>query len=805
MSSTVYVMKTRIKVQAMISAIEHDSRDCLTRYGLSLENVPRDIKDKIENRKGVNFLQDDGLTIRTILDETEFTDLAKFFRVIKSKLSTKNGFCAEFMAKQILSLKDVRNRAFHNKPLQENDLENTQEFSQKLIDNYKLFYDFTTVKLALAGEYVSTSDVELEESRIKHNLPPAEYDETTFIGREKELKNLKHKLTKVSAPVISIIGTGGVGKTAFATQCLYELVEEDTPEFDYIVWTSFKQNKLTEKGIEAIRDNFSDLLESIVNIPFDTINKTKPLESILRWMSEFKVLLVLDNLETLSSEDSNLIELLEELPRNSKVLITSRVGLGQIEHRFPLDPLVRKDAVVLFRKYASYLSINTSQVSLEDQCVERKCTELFLNPLLIRWFLISVAGGKDVSLLSKQSASFEESLSFCLKNVFDNLSRIQRHIVNILYCRDMPTTRIEIDFFLKDSFSSDSELDSVSSEFNKLYNLGLFTTILNQEQKRTAYVLSPIVKHYMSISKEDKEVLESQFKDILEKDTRLKQQEQSSKVKNNTYLYKIDRVNVKGNSTEVAIIRAELIRIFSLYKTNQNDALNLLDDFKQRYPNIAEAYRISGFLQSSSGNNLKAKEDYDSALDQEPQNTLILYTIAKYYDMKHSNFEYALELIQKALVLDPEALALRSMEALYKSRLGMPEASSLYISILETIQKDSAPDYYKTSIFDQAIDCFRRSAENAADTPNRQRFNSDLRQAMLLLTKAVDLNLTDEKLFRRLSQIVGEMGRYTMLLDEEVYLQLMGLIEKNSLLSYLTLEAKQILEKLPKALVVQAG
>ena len=135
----------------------------------------------------------------------------------------------------------------------------------------------------------------------------------------------------------------------------------------------------------------------------------------------------------------------------------------------------------------------------------------------------------------------------------------------------------------------------------------------------------------------------------------------------------------------------------------------------------------------------------------------------------------------------------------------MPEASSLYISILETIQKDSAPDYYKTSIFDQAIDCFRRSAENAADTPNRQRFNSDLRQAMLLLTKAVDLNLTDEKLFRRLSQIVGEMGRYTMLLDEEVYLQLMGLIEKNSLLSYLTLEAKQILEKLPKALVVQAG
>jgi LuxR family glucitol operon transcriptional activator len=790
MSSSIYIMKTKTKVQAMISAIEHDSRDCLTHYGLSLEDVPLDIKEKIQNKKGVNFLQDEGLTIRTILDETEFTDLAKFFRTIKPKLSESNKFCAEFMAEKILFLKDVRNRAFHTKPLQENDLENTQEFSQKLIKNYKLFYDFTTVKLALAGEYVSTSDVELEESRIKHNLPLAEYDETTFIGREQELKNLKHKLTKVSAPVISIIGTGGVGKTAFATHCLYALVEEDTPEFDYIVWTSFKQNKLTDEGIESIKYNFSNLLESIASIPFETIDKTKPLESILSWMSDFKVLLVLDNLETLSAEDSNLMQLLEDLPRNSKILITSRVGLGQIEHRIPLEPLAKKEAVELFRKYANYLSIKNNKVLLEQNSIETRCEALFFNPLLIRWFLTSVASGKEASLFSRRSDSFEQALNFCLHTVFDSLSELQKQIVYVLYCRESPITRIEINYYLEEQFS----VDSIFEAFNKLCSLGLFSPSTNQEQKTTTYVLSLIVKHYISILKEEKEDLDALFKWILEKDKSLRRDEQTSSVRVNNYLYKIDRIAVQGNKGHNSIIRTQLIKIFNLYKCNQEEALIKLENFTKRYPNISEAHRISGFLHSSSGNLLKAKEEYDIALELDPKNTLILYTVAKFYDMKMAKFDVALDFITKALELDPEALTLRSMEALYKSREGKPEASSLYLGLLETIQKDSVPDYYKIQIFDQAIDCFRRSAENAADIPNRQRFNSDLTQAMLLVTKAVALNFTDEKLFRRLSQIVGEMGRSTALLDTQTYRQLTDLIDKNSLLSYLTFDAKQILE-----------
>ena len=73
-------------------------------------------------------------------------------------------------------------------------------------------------------------------------------------------------------------------------------------------------------------------------------------------MNKYNTLLVIDNLETINSADVK--PLFENLPRGTKVLITSRIGLGDYESRSKLERLSEKDALLYFRKLISSYSVN---------------------------------------------------------------------------------------------------------------------------------------------------------------------------------------------------------------------------------------------------------------------------------------------------------------------------------------------------------------------------------------------------------------------------------------------------------------
>src|SRR5208282_4709740 len=61
-----------------------------------------------------------------------------------------------------------------------------------------------------------------DTSTIPHNLPLPDFDDTGFLGRPKDRKEVSNHLVSPH-PVVTIVGEGGVGKTALALRCLYDL------------------------------------------------------------------------------------------------------------------------------------------------------------------------------------------------------------------------------------------------------------------------------------------------------------------------------------------------------------------------------------------------------------------------------------------------------------------------------------------------------------------------------------------------------------------------------------------------------
>ncbi len=98
-----------------------------------------------------------------------------------------------------------------------------------------------------------------EVEPVSHNLPIPDFDETGFIGRDDQVRRL-HVLCKRAYPVITIVGEGGLGKTALALRIAYEMLDVSPLNGNAVVWTTAKTTMLTTKQIVEIEGAISDSL-----------------------------------------------------------------------------------------------------------------------------------------------------------------------------------------------------------------------------------------------------------------------------------------------------------------------------------------------------------------------------------------------------------------------------------------------------------------------------------------------------------------------------------------------------------------
>jgi predicted ATPase/tRNA A-37 threonylcarbamoyl transferase component Bud32 len=179
-----------------------------------------------------------------------------------------------------------------------------------------------STRLMLASGY--TSEILLT---TKYHLPAYL---TPLLGREQEIADACTLLRRSDVRLVTLTGTGGIGKTRLAVQVATELVAEFPGGVSFVSLAPISNPDLV---IPTIAQTF-DVKES----------GTRPLMDLLKaFLQDKHLLLVLDNFEHLLPAASQLADLLTSCP-HLNILVTSRATLHvQGEHEFLVPPLMVPD------------------------------------------------------------------------------------------------------------------------------------------------------------------------------------------------------------------------------------------------------------------------------------------------------------------------------------------------------------------------------------------------------------------------------------------------------------------------------
>ena len=111
---------------------------------------------------------------------------------------------------------------------------------------------------------------------------------------------------------------------------------------------------------------------------------------ILEYLEVFNVLLVIDNLETILEEQVR--DFIRQAQMRCKIIITSRIGLGELEFRRNLTGLSEIEAITLIRQYANIKQSNFLRQLPNERLVEI-AKRFHFTPLSLKWFVSTVEAG----------------------------------------------------------------------------------------------------------------------------------------------------------------------------------------------------------------------------------------------------------------------------------------------------------------------------------------------------------------------------------------------------------------------------
>jgi|GEM_PF-546970 len=194
---------------------------------------------------------------------------------------------------------------------------------------------------------------------------------TSFVGRENDITEITSRLQSDSCRLLTLLGTGGVGKTRLSIASTLQLSEDTFP--DGIVFVSLAPLRLADDVITEIITILGILVGDDVT----------PYDALVSYLRQRKILLILDNMEHLLPHAIDLIaNIVRDCPTVT-LLVTSRERLFlQAEHLWHVRGLPYPDepdntqngytAITLFDERAKRIqptfNLNTNREHVQRIC-----------------------------------------------------------------------------------------------------------------------------------------------------------------------------------------------------------------------------------------------------------------------------------------------------------------------------------------------------------------------------------------------------------------------------------------------------
>ncbi len=537
----------------------------------------------------------------------------------------------------------IRNTVMHGRPLTIEDYAKAFALTSELIKSPGYWGKLSEVQQRYSKDPESIAEAAVRHldtfdfSETFHNLPLPDYEDTGFFPRQKLEKELKRKILG-RHPVITVLGDGGDGKTAVTLQTLYGLLSSNDHDFDAIIWVSAKSSKLTGAEIERIETQITNSMAvfgEIANL-FDE-NSEDPMQRVRTLMEENKVLLVVDNLETVI--DERIRRFAEDIPGESKLVLTSRIPLGS-DLSVNVEPFGDAEAISFLRVLISTYNIKALKKEKDDR-LKYFTTRLHNKPLLLKWFALGVLSGLNPSSIVSNP---QKALKFCLENVFDALSSQAKKHLSALVSLPRAVSLPVLEHVTKD------DVQKLEASLAELMRFAIVEQISDNKYE-IEFQIKPLAKAYLvrvlKATSKDADELLKRFRQI----EGIYQNERGAKLHNR---YNPNHYVVRSKSEALAVKKLKNAVYFGK-KDDFLEAFSIIDSLKVTNPDYFEVYRVEAFISSLSGDNTRAQDAYEVALEiggSQPQ-VHLLYGV--FLLRKFGDNEGALSQFKAAIELDEEA------------------------------------------------------------------------------------------------------------------------------------------------------
>ena len=361
-------------------------------------------------------------------------------------------------------------------------------------DNVNTVAFENTISPSISEKIHTLRDEETMRKKISH-LPPKL--PVSLVDRTDEKQDIINSL-RGNAPLVTIIGPGGLGKTALAIDILYRCVADDI--FDEVVYVTAKAFEyvvvpgntfIDRKSIKITR--FDDVLDEIgrqSGFPVSDLPRQPKLERVLEILSAKRCLVVIDNYESLDDKVVAEKFFRHQIPSKSKFLITSRhhISTGNV---IALKGMDDKYGSEFIKSYAKSFKVNNPL--LDNEKILRDLSKWSGGtPLVMKYILgqINDEFNKDqLDILLSKDLEDEELLWFCFEGVYNHLSLSEKYVVQALALLPSSMSR--------DTLVKVTGLVSgfIAEALENLYKKSLVDYLYLDEETR--YSILPITRAYV--------------------------------------------------------------------------------------------------------------------------------------------------------------------------------------------------------------------------------------------------------------------------------------------------------------------